>query len=120
MEPTMSSESLTMSASSSPAAETDSSALRLWNPRVAAYWSLLFSPAFGAYVHMLNWQKLGNAEKAAEARAWFMALCGFLALNLMIGAFAVAHGKDDPVPNWIGLVLTVVWYRQSAKQQEKY
>ena len=30
----------------------------LWNPNAAASWSLLFSPAFGAFLHMKNWQAL--------------------------------------------------------------
>ena len=40
----------------------------LWNPNAAANWSLLFSPAFGAFVHMKNWQALGEPEKAANAK----------------------------------------------------
>ena len=31
----------------------------LWNPGAAMAWSLLFSPIFGAFVHMKNWQALG-------------------------------------------------------------
>src|SRR6476619_2518005 len=42
----------------------------LWNANAAAAWSLLFSPAFGAFVHMKNWQALGDPGKAAAARMW--------------------------------------------------
>ena len=30
----------------------------LWNPTAAGSWSILFSPIFGAYLHMLNWRAL--------------------------------------------------------------
>lgn len=116
----MSSESLSMSDSANTAAGTDADALRLWNPRAAACWSILFSPAFGAYLNMLNWESLGEAGKAAESRTWFRMFCVLLALNLIIGAFAVSHGLKNPVPNFLGLALTTVWYLRSGRAQEKY
>lgn len=42
---------------------------KLWNPW-AAGWSLLFSPAFGAWLHAANWHALGRPDKAAAARRW--------------------------------------------------
>ena len=33
---------------------TGDAAPALWNPNAAANWSLLFSPAFGAWLHMKN------------------------------------------------------------------
>ena len=44
----------------------------LWNPNAAANWSLLFSPAFGAFLHMKNWQALGQPIKATSAKVWFV------------------------------------------------
>lgn len=44
----------------------------LWNPNAAANWSLLFSPAFGAFLHMKNWQALGQPNKATSAKVWFV------------------------------------------------
>lgn len=41
-------------------------------------------------------------------------------VRLIIGTFAVAHGLKNPVPNFLGLVLTVVWYLRSGRAQEKY
>jgi hypothetical protein len=40
----------------------------LWNPNAAANWSLLFSPMFGAWLHMKNWAALGEPERAAARR----------------------------------------------------
>jgi hypothetical protein len=56
----------------------------LWNPEAAAMWSLVFSPAFGAYLHMRNWQQLGRNEKAVESKARFLAATSILALNLVL------------------------------------
>src|SRR5436190_17925418 len=43
---------------------------RLWNPNAAASWCLLFSPVFGAYLHMRNWQALGDERHAQVNRNW--------------------------------------------------
>ena len=40
----------------------------LWNRSAAARWSLVFTPAFGAFVLMRNWHALGEPERAASAR----------------------------------------------------
>ena len=73
----------------------------LWNPTAAANWSLLFSPAFGAYIHMLNWKKLGFGEKAKNSRNWF-----FVSLFLSLLG--------------LGLLVLIAWYFSSAKEQIKY
>lgn len=44
-----------------PAPTREAAAIALWNPNAAANWSLLFTPLFGAYLHMLNWRSLGEA-----------------------------------------------------------
>lgn len=73
----------------------------LWNPTAAANWSLLFSPAFGAYIHMLNWQALGYSEKAKNSRNWFL-------IGLLLSLFG------------LGLIVLIAWYFASAKEQIKY
>ena len=61
-----------------PKAEVEGTALEsgaaptLWNPNAAANWSLLFSPIFGTWLHMLNWRALGEAERAESAKTWLM------------------------------------------------
>jgi hypothetical protein len=42
----------------------------IWNPNSAANWSLLFTPAFGAFLHMKNWEALGEPAKASSAKLW--------------------------------------------------
>ena len=42
----------------------------LWNPTVAANWSLLFSPILGAWLHAKNWAALGNEVKEKQSMYW--------------------------------------------------
>ena len=87
----------------------------LWNPNAAANWSLLLSAAFGAYLHMKNWQALGEQEKARQSRAWMIAVVAILALSIFAGAFLGAG-----VGNLVGFVLLITWYLTSARAQAAY
>ena len=42
----------------------------LWNPNAAGLWSLLFSPVFGSYLVLKNWQAIGAADKIQLGRLW--------------------------------------------------
>ena len=53
-----------------PVAVETPAAPSLWNPNAAASWSLIFTPIFGAILHMKNWEALGEPQKAAGARSW--------------------------------------------------
>ena len=56
----------------------------LWNPNSAALWSLAFTPAFGAYLHAVNWRILGEPKRAMANLAWVWAAFAFLAINLAL------------------------------------
>src|SRR5262249_50236839 len=43
---------------------------KLWNPGAAAIWSLLFGPAFGAWLHAVNWGVLGKPWRATANAIW--------------------------------------------------
>ena len=45
----------------------------LWDPNAAACWSVVFTPAFSAYIHGRNAEALGNVEEARMNRVWFYA-----------------------------------------------
>jgi hypothetical protein len=92
----------------------------LWNPNAAANWSLVFSPAFGAFIHMKNWQALGQADKASSAKVWFVLSV------VMLGGFSCASVM---APNSkqlaesvraVGLLLLLAWYFGSARGQAAY
>jgi hypothetical protein len=87
----------------------------LWNPNAAASWSLLFSPAFGALLHMLNWRELEEDGKAAAQKGWFIASLVMLVAYLIL---AVAFPKLDA--RFIGIAYLLTWYFGSARAQAKY
>lgn len=95
-------------------------AIALWNPMAAALWSLLLTPAFGAWLHARNWERLGHPEKAKEAQAWVVAICIVSLVNLVVVAVATANGSDFSIPSSVSLVLLGVWYGMSAHAQVKY
>ena len=72
--------------------------IELWNPNAAANWSLLFSPAFGAYLHMKNWEALGETEKVNSSRTWFI----FSLILSFLG---------------IGFFVLIAWYFSIGKKQ---
>jgi hypothetical protein len=87
----------------------------MWNPNAAASWSLLFTPAFGAFLHMLNWRALGDQEKAGAAKTWFIVSMGMLALYLLLAVL---------VPNFdmrfVGFGYLLAWYFAAARSQAQY
>lgn len=87
--------------------------LQLWNPRVATCWGLLLSPAFSAFIHMRNWQTLGQEDKAAEARAWIVMAC-------LLPALGQALVRDLALPASIGLALLLAWHVWGGRGQERY
>jgi hypothetical protein len=89
----------------------------LWNPKAAAYWSLLFSPAFGAFVHARNADARGRVDEAKANRRWFyvlIAYLGFTFMTIFIPAFP--EGLLDLA--FIGLLFG--WYLSLGKKQVMY
>jgi len=88
----------------------------LWNPNVAANWSLLFSPAFGATLHAKNWETLGNAEMARANWMWVKVTIAFLILCIM----PVESPAFNILCRFGGLALLLTWYFNLAKRQIQY
>ena len=91
----------------------------IWNPLAAARWSLLFSPAFGAYIHAKNADILGRKIEAKENRIWFYVSLGFLAFTI-ISAFIPAFDGADSLFRWINLGILVGWYSNAGRKQVKF
>jgi len=51
---------------------------------VAVNWSVLFTPAFGSYLHAVNWRTLGESEKRAASMAWFYFSLAMLAAYVLM------------------------------------
>src|SRR5439155_9081546 len=88
--------------------------VRLWNPNAAALWSVLLSPAFGAFLHAQNWRILGDAKRARANMFWFFLIIVICA----VAVFAPAIPKQAQAPLGIGLLAG--WYYSQAKAQIQY
>jgi hypothetical protein len=96
---------------------SDAAACALWNPSAAASWSLLFTPAFGAFIHMRNWQALGQPAQAASARKWFYASLALLMLQVCTRALNARLGTEPLLLHPAGLLFLLVWYFGAARSQ---
>jgi hypothetical protein len=92
----------------------------LWNPNAAANWSLLFSPAFGSFLHMLNWRALDETDKAATSKGWFIASLIMLAAYLVLALAFIDSRAVDGATRTLGLVYLFVWYFSAGRAQAKY
>lgn len=95
----------------------DTPACAVWNPSAAAGWSLVFTPAFGAFIHMMNWHALGQPEQAAAARKWFYASLALLMLQICTRALNARFGTEPLLVHPAGLLFFLVWYFASARRQ---
>lgn len=92
---------------------------RLWNPAAAACWSLLFTPVFGAALHMHNWRALGDEENARLAKGWMLASLGILAVMILVGMVLPESKELDRVQRSVGTGLLFAWYFTAARAQQK-
>jgi hypothetical protein len=102
----------------SVAASDQSSAI--WNPNAAANWSLVFSPAFGSYLQMLNWKALGQSDKAASSQNWFYASLAILVVYVLMGVFMSDSSAADGATRGLGFLYLLVWYFSAGRSQGKF
>ena len=89
----------------------------LWNPNAAACWSLLFSPAFGAFLHARNAEALQREDEAKANRVWFyVSLCYFVFVLVSILIPAIPEGLFRVA----AIVLLLGWYFTLGKKQIVY
>ena len=91
----------------------------LWNPNAAAGWSLLFTPIFGAWLHMLNWQALGESRRVESAKTW-MLLLALVLVGLEAGDTLLPSGELSTVAWLANLALLVAWYFIGARDQVRW
>jgi hypothetical protein len=92
----------------------------LWNPNAASNWSVLLSPAFGAYLHARNWEALGQPDKAATSRNWMIA---YIVYSVAVGTVGIALSEAHPVFRFGrvgGILWLFVWYFDVAKPHATY
>ena len=91
----------------------------LWNPNAAACWSLVFTVAFGAWLHMRNWEALGETAKAARSRLWLRVSLGVL-LVWVVTDVLLGPAMPPAIDRVIGLALLLSWYFGSAREQARH
>jgi hypothetical protein len=92
----------------------------LWNPNAAAGWSLLLTPAFGAFLHMKNWAALGEAHKADASRKWLVAVLAVFLVMTIIAAALPESRAVNMASQGVGIGMLVAWYFSSAREQMQY
>jgi len=92
----------------------------IWNPNAAANWSLIFSPVFGAFLHMRNWQALDEPKRAATAKGWLVASVVMLVVYLWL-ALSLSDSKSaDAATRMVAFAYLLVWYFAAARSQSTY
>ena len=96
-----------------------SEAPALWNPNAAACWSLLFSPIFGAALHMFNARAMGDAELENLNKGFMWGTLAVLVIAILLAIFAGIN------TNFVGLAALGAWYgavgrKQVALVKERY
>jgi hypothetical protein len=92
----------------------------LWNPNAAASWSLLFTPIFGAYLHMRNWQALGQPEKAARSKNWIIGSLVCILLLVIVPLLLPDSKGVDAIGRACGFALLITWYYAMGKSQQAF
>jgi hypothetical protein len=92
----------------------------LWNPNAAVNWSLLFSPVFGAVIHMKNWQALGELRKASAAKGWAV-LSVLVLLGFGVASILLPNDRNmGGLARAAGFALLIAWYLSSGRAQAVY
>jgi hypothetical protein len=92
----------------------------LWNPNAAANWSLLFTPIFGAFLHMRNWQALDEPASAARAKGWVIASIAVLVFTVILALSMKSEVAANGVGKGVGLVWLLTWYFGSGRAHARY
>jgi hypothetical protein len=92
----------------------------LWNPGAAANWSLLFSPLFGAFLHMKNWEALGQPAKASAARVWAIVIPVVMVGSSVVAVLMPANRSLGGFSRLGGFLLLIAWYASSGRDQMAY
>ncbi len=92
----------------------------LWNPNVAANWSLIFTPIFGAYLHWKNWVALGQSQKAGLAQKWFYSAIGLMGVYPLQLVVLPNMRIAEELVRLTGIVFLLSWYFGPARDQSKF
>ena len=96
----------------------------IWNPNAASSWSIIFTPAFGSYLQALNWQALGEEDKAEKSMMWFYISVSLLlayVMSVLFFYFTTGNAKTgELISRILPLPYLILWYYFSGRDQAKY
>jgi hypothetical protein len=92
----------------------------LWNPNATANWSLVFSPAFGSYLQMLNWRTLGRSDLAESSQNWFYASLLMLVVYVLLGALISDPKTAEGAIRGLSFLYLLGWYFSDGRSQGKF
>lgn len=95
-------------------------ATAIWNPNAAINWSIIFTPAFGSYLHALNWRSLGKEDQVRSAMGWFYFSLAMLVVYILMGIFMADEKAADDAARGLALLYLIIWYFAAGKAQTKY
>jgi hypothetical protein len=105
------------SPSDTAALEAPAAERAIWNPAAAACWSIVFTPAFGAWILMRNWEALGDREQVALSRKWFAFSLGLLFVQLLSAAINSRVNSQSNFMHWFGIAYLLAWWLGAALPQ---
>lgn len=92
----------------------------LWNPDFAALFALLFTPVFGAVLHLVNARALGDRALVARAQAWLgLSLLATVATFWLLREHEWTSGRPFEVSSLL-VPFTAVWYLAAAHAQSRH
>ncbi|WP_165847891.1 lysozyme inhibitor LprI family protein [Paraburkholderia lacunae] len=97
----------------------------IWNPSTVSGLSFVFTPAFGSYLQASNWKALGQPERAAASKVWFLVSLVVLAAMaaVTVGFAGKTAAGNDAIRGFInggGLIYFFIWYVASGRHQVRY
>jgi hypothetical protein len=92
----------------------------IWNPNAASNWSVIFTPAFGSYLHALNWRTLGEQDRASSSMNWFYLSLVMFVVYLCIAMFVADEKAAEHAARGLSVLYLTIWYISAGRSQAKY
>ena len=83
----------------------------LYNPMIAAVWSLFFTPVFGEWCLLQNSKELDDEEGVFRSKAWICGMIGAAIMFLLLPPF--------PGDKLLGILMYLVWFFGSCRPHEQ-
>lgn len=93
---------------------------RVWNPKAAVAWSVVFTPAFGACLVAANWKAIGRTDEYRLSLVWLAASIVVLLSYPILGGMYPEGYSIEVKTRGFGIIYLFVWYFASARAQVRF